>query len=57
MRSNAPLVDHLLAEQEQSDYAIAIDETRSRWKLAIALGGTASLLAFFSLLDIFKLTK
>lgn len=54
-RSNAPLVDRLLAEQDQSDYDVAIDQTKSRPKLALTFWGTLSALAVFSALDVLKL--
>ena len=56
MRSEAPLIERLLSEKEQANYAIAIDEPRmsKRWFFAV---GTPVLVYLVSIMDIFRFTK
>lgn len=55
MRSDVPLIESLLADEEQTRYSVAIDQAKTtrRW---ISLSAPA-LLSLMGLLDFFKLTR
>lgn len=56
MRREAPLIEGLLAEKEQTDYSIAIDEFEPKRKRLHRVG-LPLLISLVGLLDVFKLTR
>ena len=56
MRSDAPLIERLLAEKDPPSYSIALDEPRvpRRWMPAL---GIPFIISLFGLLDTIKLTR
>ena len=56
MRSDAPLIEELLTEKEQTNYSIAIDELKTK-RRRLPRVGIPLIISLLSVLDIFKFTK
>ena len=56
MRREAPLIEELLSEKEQTNYSIAIDEFEPKRKRLHRVG-LPLIIPLLGLLDVFKLTK
>ena len=56
MRSDAPLIEELLTEKEQTNYSIAIDELKTKRRRLPGLG-IPVMISLLSVLDALKFTR